>query len=92
MSLRDFFDTAFFLIASYFAYRDSKIEGHKRTVFFLALFYVTVFDIVDIFYPIKLISLQVFWIVAVILVSIVVFPYLFRLVKRDIKNLLKKHR
>ena len=90
--MRDFFDTIFFLIASYFAYRDSKIVGHKKTIFLLSLFYITVFDIADIFNPIQLIFLEVIWMIAAIIVSIIVFPYLFRIFRRDIKILFKKYR
>lgn len=90
--MRDFINIGFFLIVSYFAYRNSKIKGHIRVISLMCLLYITVFDIVDIISPIQIIYLQILWIFAAIVVSITVLPYLFRIFKRDIKNLFMKYR
>ena len=66
------------------AFKESKIAW--RRLFLICLVYMTIFDLVDLFYPVEIVVFQFFWLVAAIIVGIVVFPYLLRIIISDINK------
>lgn len=77
-------DTIVLAMVSIFAFKESKIKGARRQLFLICLVYVTIFDLVDPFYPVENVVFQFFWLVAAAIVGIVLFPYLLRIIKSDI--------